>query len=103
MEQWVSRETTTTTISHFDPSVSLLLLVSFLRRHNDVYICTRTARREKYENSATRFDSFYIISKWKILSGNSLTDEYVYMHVLNTQQDHLTLQIDFSFHLFFLF
>ncbi len=30
MEQWASRETTT--ISHFDPLVSLLLLVSFLRR-----------------------------------------------------------------------
>jgi hypothetical protein len=40
---------------------------------NNVCAC---AWRKKYENSTMRFDSFYTISKWKIFSGNSLTDQY---------------------------
>lgn len=100
MEQWASRETTT--ISHFDPLVSLLLLVSFLRRQwcTCVCICIRTTHWEKYENSAMRFDLFYTISIWEIFSGHSLTDKCVYASIDHTQQDHLTFKIDISFHLF---
>jgi hypothetical protein len=58
MEQWVSGERTTSTISHSDPSLSLLLLVSFVRgqRRVDMYICPRTARTKKYENTIIRFN-----------------------------------------------